>query len=151
MNNTVPKHIQRLREREILLERRAGFHMERIKDTAEYVKTDGVRLIGGDFAESIEDQSPFVARLINAAVGNKPPKSTQPKRRGLLSSLFGRMRVGDSRGSSSFSAVGNAVMPFIYSLGELKLLSYSLKGAGKIMRYSFRNLFGRKGRRRKRK
>lgn len=156
MNNTVvPKHIQRLREREILLERRAGFHQERIKETAEYIKTDGVRFMGADFAESIEEKSPFVAKLVNMAVGNKPAKPAKPakpKRKSILGNLFGRVRGGDGeRNGFSISAVGDAVLPFIYALGEFKLLSYSLKGSVRLIRYGLRRLFGRNKRHRRRK
>lgn len=134
---------QRLREREQKLQARANWHLEQAKGNMNYLRTDGVRLIGSDVARDLSEKSPIMAKAVNFVTGNrkanqsKPfgtfPRSQRVKNRGM------NIKLSDLRTFEGFKA---AVLPIFFTLGSMKLMAVSLKGTRKLLGNSIKRVFG---------
>lgn len=143
MNEIDIKTRQRVRAREAQLEARVDWHMSRVKGNLEYLKTDGIKILGSDVAKEVSASSPFLGKMICKLTGVQMPEK---KGRGLLSRITGPRSSysarEEERDGLNLASLTSGVMPALYTVGGMKILSYSLKGLGKIVRSGTRRVFG---------
>lgn len=149
-NNTlqVPEYKQRLLAREQLLEQRADDSIRRLRGKKQFLEDNGQEMITDEVIMNLTAANPMLGKLAGKLLGDNSSDAskTYSKRReergsyGLLSS---------SGILSRFSRMGSVLIPMLYTIGERKLLSYSFKGAGKLIRFTLRNLLGLKRKRRR--
>lgn len=141
----LPKYKQRLLERERQLEQKADDSIRQLKRKKDFLQENGKDVITDEIVIKVSEKSSFFGKIANKILGGGSPKNTtMPKRSKRSSGLL------QSQGMlSRFSRMGSVLIPMLYTIGEKKLLSYSLKGGGKLIRFTFRNLFGRKRKRRR--
>ena len=144
----------RLKAREDRLEARANMRLDRVKEKINYLKSNSGKMVIDDAIDNLRKTSPGVGKIasfINGFISKNREKKVAKE--------LAQERL-DSHPTSSFSTrddqnqnglltgIKSYLLPTLYSLGGMRLLSYSLKGTGKILRSGVGRLFGR---RRKRK
>lgn len=154
MSNLTTTTQARLKAREDRLEARANMRLDRVKEKINYLKSNSGKMVIDDAIDSLRKTSPGVGRIasfINGFINKNREKK--------VASELAQERL-DSNPTSSFSTrddqnqngllsgIKSYLLPTLYSLGGMQLLSYSLKGTGRILRSGVGRLFGR-GRKRK--
>lgn len=146
----LPQYKQRLEERRRVLEFRAEKNMEELQAKGAYFSTNAVRLLADQISFELSAVNPFASKVISVIFGGTHGDASGEEkvlrrggRRTRTSSLFNMYDV-----LNRFSRLGSVLLPFLYTIGERKLLSYSLKGAGKVLRFALRSLFGVRRKRR---
>lgn len=156
MNTTPTMTTQaRLKARKDILEARANMRMESVKTNIDYLKSNGFGLMTTEAVGKITDNFPAFGRFTRPIVS-----LVEKNRRKQTARQLADERM-DSNPVSSYSAkdqidtdaspltlIKRRALPLLYTLGGMKMLSYSLRGAGKMARSGLRRLFIR---RRKRK
>lgn len=136
----------RLAAREQKLQARADWHLEQVKTNMDYLRTDGLRLIGKDVADNVAPQSPVIAKVINYLTGNK--KDTPEPKKGLFGrtigapSNYGNRQTTTNANPFSLEGLKATILPTLYTLGSMKLMSYSLKGTRSLAQAGLKRLFG---------
>ncbi len=134
---------QRLQERQNLLEQRASMQLDRAKGGLSYLRTDGLKILGAEVSNKltnkVADSSPIIGKILSLVGGNSGnTKSGNTHREPIdidrpRSSYSTRERRSEDK-SSAFLSIISALLPSLYTVGGMKLLSSSLKGGGKILR-----------------
>lgn len=149
MNTDLTAH-ERLRRRQAQLDQRAQWHIERAKGNLTYLRTNGPKMIKAELTEKVADSSPVIGKVMNFLGWNKSDRDTNIReRRAIVSQEAGGSNYSESRyvqrgGASRLSRFASAILPSLYTLGGMQLLSTSLKGAGKVVRSGFGRLLRKK-------
>ncbi len=135
----------RLRMREEKLQARADWHKERIKGNFDYLRSDGARIIGNDVAQNLATKSPILAKTISYITGNN--NAHQEIKKGILG-IFSSPRNSRSNQERinpntllTLDGIKTAILPTLYTLAGMKLLSYSIKGTRKLVMGGLKKLF----------
>lgn len=145
----IPNYQKRLRAREQMLEMKAQNSLQELKNKEAYFQSNGKEMVTDEIVMGLYSTNPVLGKVA-AKVLNQPSKnlnSQNPQGRRLQnrsSSLLNADNV-----MSRFAKMGTIAIPLLLTIGERKLLSYSLKGAGKLIRFTLGNLFGIRKRRKK--
>ena len=148
MSNLTTATQARLKAREDRLEARANMRLNRVKEKINYLKSNSGSIIVDEALDNLSQSSPVmakVARFVSGIVTKSRNKRvakelTQEQTLSHPTSSYST-RDGQSQ-SSLLSTVKSYLLPALYSLGGMQLLSYSLKGSGKILRSGISRLFG---------
>ncbi|MDN4754151.1 hypothetical protein QYZ87_06365 [Porphyromonadaceae bacterium W3.11] len=142
----VPKYKQRLLERERLLEQKADDSIRQLKRKKEFLQENGKDMITDEIVVNVSEKNSFLGKVANKILGGDSIKNTAYKQK--RSQRSSGLLLSDGV-LSRFSRMGSVLIPMLYTIGERKLLSYSFRGAGKLIRFTLRNLFGLKRKRRR--
>lgn len=138
----------RLKAREDRLNARANMRLENVKEEITYLKNNSAPIIVNEALDKVQKQVPALGKLTNFV--SKKFNDSQKKKAAKKIALEQNI----SRPTSSFSVredqkenpilstLKKNVLPMLYTLGGMQLMSYSLKGAGKMARSGVRRLFG---------
>ncbi len=139
MNNAKPDPNIRLQAKKQMLRRRAERSSARIQDNIDYARRNIVNVAGEQIVDVVESKNPFIAGILRVFLpsqrGNRLSYDT-PRHRS-------HIPTGQSPLGFSLSSIGELILPFIYGVGQQKLLSFGLRGFGKLLRVILRFLFGR--------
>lgn len=153
MSNLTTTTQARLKAREDRLEARANMRLDRVKEKINYLKSNSGKMVIDDAIDNLRKTSPGVGKIasfINGFISKNREKTVAKE--------LAQERL-DSNPTSSFSTrddqnqnglltgIKSYLLPTLYSLGGMRLLSYSLKGTGKILRSGVGRLFSRRRKR----
>lgn len=147
MSNLTTATQARLKAREDRLEARANMRLNRVKEKINYLKSNSGSIIVDEALDNLSQSSPvmakvarFVSGLVTKSRNKRVAKElTQEQTLSHPTSSYST-RDGESQ-SSLLSTVKSYLLPTLYSLGGMQLLSYSLKGSGKVLRSGLGRLF----------
>lgn len=139
----------RLTAREQRLQARAHWHMDRAKGNLDYLRTNGVRIIGNDVAQNLATTSPLISKAVSYITGNKRrSNNNQEVKKRIIGMVTGPRASYSTREMPkatdllTLDGIKAAILPTLYTLGGMKLLSYSLKGTRKLVNGGIKRLFG---------
>lgn len=137
---------ERLRMREAMLQARADMHLQQAKSKMDYLRTDGIRLVGNEVAQDLSTKSPIIAKAISYVTGNRESqKSTKRSLLNRYSNPRGNYIISSKHNNTlSLDGIKSAILPTLYTLGSMKLMAYSLKGTRKLVASGLNKLFGGK-------
>lgn len=154
MSNLTTVTQARLKAREDRLEARANMRLDRVKEKVNYLKSNSGKMVIDDAIDNLRKTSPGVGKvasivsgLINKSRDKKVAKELAAERQGSNPTSSYSTREDQSQ-NGLLAGLKSYLLPTLYSIGGMKMFSYSLKGTGKILRSGVGRLFG--GRRKRR-
>ncbi|MDO4695807.1 hypothetical protein [Porphyromonas sp.] len=130
MNNYIKPEV-RLQMRKANLELRAQRSRERLIDNMEYAKSNVVNVVGREVVDAVGETSPFVAKVLSRFL---PSDSTRKDR------YSSRATSGESS-SWIWGTLKGGLLPLIFGITRHRLLSFSLRRTGGILRFILKRLF----------
>lgn len=133
----LPRYQQRLQERKAILEHRATIEETHLRRTASYIAKEAPQLIKIEVLDKVSDANPLLGKLLSSVAGIE----TSPRQQEATSNT-GEQPQSDIPFAGLLNKASSYLMPLIYSIGATKILSYSLRGAGALVRGGLRRFFG---------
>lgn len=146
MSKAIPTYQQRLAARVQQAELRSERAKIGIQNKLRYAQENGKNLVADEAIIKLSATNPLLGKILDKLIGGSVTRfnqrtsaehSTQDSKKG-HTSLFGSFLP------DRFVRLGSMVLPLLYTIGERKLLSYSLRGAGKLLSFGAKLLFRRR-------
>lgn len=143
----------RIKAREDRLEARANMRLENAKEKLNYIKNNSGPIIIDEALEKLGSNSPLLARLTRSVRRNLTAKRKKKASRELTDEQWHTTPTStfsvraDKKENPVLAVIKNNILPMAYTIGGTQLLSYSLKGAGKMVRSGLSRLIFRRKRR----
>lgn len=138
--NNIPEYKQRINARKIMLEAEIEARQKQLQTDAQHFAATLPTTIKEEVLDEVKDTSPMVAKVLDLFQGSSVKKSksrssSRTEQKSLLPLKAGQNLL-------------RLALPIIYTIGSQKVLSYSLRSAGKLVRFGLRLLFGIRKKRR---
>lgn len=147
-SSKLPAYEQRLRAREQLLEQRARSYEQDLQYKQQYLKSDGKLMVTSEIVQNVASKNQFAGKITNKLLGS-------PMSKGQLSSgkEHPKSKILGAYDTEALqerlSRLGIVVIPVLLTIGGRKILSYSFRTAGTLIRRSFTRSLRRKRKRRR--
>lgn len=142
--------MQRLEARKRLLQSRADGYQVQLKHDAQFLVSQTPQLLKVEVVEKVAESNPVVAKIIASILGLSGSK----KQESTISTI--RSGTKDSDESTSPSplrslsrTLSTYILPAIYTVGTSRLLSYSLRSVGSLVRNGLKRVFGIRSKKRR--
>ena len=151
MSKAIPIYQQRLAARMQRNELRAERAKRNMQDKLQYLRANGKNLVADEAVVQLSANNPFLGKILDKLIGGPVSRFNQRAEEEQASNInakkSGRTSLFGSFLTDRFVRLGSMVLPLLYTVGERRLLSYSLRGAGKLLRFGGRLLFRRRKKR----
>ena len=153
MSNLTTTTQARLKAREDRLEARANMRLDRVKEKINYLKSNSGKMVIDDAIDNLRKTSPGVGKIasfINGFISKNREKKVAKElaqERLDINPTSSFSTRDDQNQNGLLTGIKSYLLPTLYSLGGMRLLSYSLKGTGKILRSGVGRLFSRRRKR----
>lgn len=129
--NAISEYKEQINSRRLMLEAEIATKEKQIEADLQYFISTLPSTIKEEVISDVKNSSPIMAKVMNLLQGKSNKKSSNIDQ-------VARPIVT----SNATCSLLQVALPIIYTIGSQKILSYSLRSAGKLIRFGLRQLLG---------